>query len=89
MLLGSTSSRPLSLTRPFSFGGRMQDLGHRLLDLLWLLPAGIASYGLKFLSDITKSIQRLNENILLVIQRVDRHEELLDDHEERIREVEH
>lgn len=68
--------------------------GH-LLDLIGIVLSGIGSavtamigFGVKFLRDMSKSIDRLNTNIEVLIARTDVHEKRIADHEERIRVVE-
>lgn len=55
---------------------------------LWLLPTALASFAVKFLRDMAISVAKLNENIAVLISRVDVHEDKLSDHEVRLRGVE-
>jgi hypothetical protein len=66
----------------------MHDTAHRVLDLLWLLPAGICAYGIKYLRELTLSVEMLNRNIAVILFRMDKHEDTLGDHEDRLRHVE-
>jgi hypothetical protein len=64
------------------------DLNH----LAWWLLAGFvalaSTIGLKFLGELTRSVKELNTNVALVVDRQARQGEVIDDHEERLRDVE-
>jgi hypothetical protein len=62
---------------------------HELYGLIWLLPTGVAGFGVKFLRDMSRSMAALNTTMAIVVTRIDTHEEKLTDHEGRIRHVEH
>lgn len=44
--------------------------------------------GVNILSKLRDSVERLNTNVAIIIDKVDRHESNLDSHEERIRALE-
>lgn len=54
-------------------------------EFAWLAVVSIAGFGVKFLRDLSKSVEQLNQNICVVILRIDNHEKRLDDHETRLR----
>lgn len=51
--------------------------------VLWLLGRCA-----KALRDITISIQTLNERVAVILERIGNHEKVIDDHGERIRDLE-
>lgn len=59
-----------------------------LSELSWTLIVSIAAFGVKFLRDLSKSVDQLNHNILVMIGRVDNHEKRIEDHELRLRGIE-
>lgn len=59
-----------------------------VVELLWLLPTGIAAFGVKFLRDLSLNVKELNTNVAVIMERVSGHERMLEDHEDRIRTVE-
>lgn len=59
-----------------------------LSESSWTLIVSIAAFGVKFLRDLSKSVDQLNHNILVMIGRVDNHEKRIEDHELRLRGIE-
>ena len=49
---------------------------------------GLIGWGVKFLGNMAKSISEINQNIRVLVTRVDNHEKRLDNHEERIMDFE-
>lgn len=54
-------------------------------EWVWLLPTFVVTWGVKFLRDLAHSVNDLNKNISLIVQRVDGHEKSIKDHELRLR----
>lgn len=50
-------------------------------DFIGWIMTGVIGYGVK-------SVAELNENIKIIVLRIDTHEKTLDDHEDRLRAVE-
>lgn len=50
-------------------------------DITWGVMTAVISYGVK-------TLKELNENIKIIVLRVDGHQKTLDDHEDRLRAVE-
>lgn len=65
-----------------------EDVAEHVSNLLWLLPTVFVTYALKLFRDLAKSVEHLNQNIALLLFRVDEHSKLLGDHEDRLRDVE-
>jgi hypothetical protein len=59
-----------------------------LSEFSWTIIVGVAAFGVKFLRDLSKSVEQLNQNILVILGRVDNHEKMIDDHESRLRSIE-
>lgn len=57
-------------------------------ELSWLLMITIAMIGVRFLKDLTNSIDRLTISIGTVISRIDNHEVRLNNHETRLKDLE-
>lgn len=63
-----------------------------LSSLVGVLISGLGSmftallgFGVKFLRDMSHSVDRLNTNIEVLIHKTDNHETRIDDHENRLR----
>lgn len=66
-----------------------------LSSLVGVLISGLGSmftallgFGVKFLRDMSYSVDRLNTNIEVLIHKTDNHETRIDDHENRLRSFE-
>lgn len=59
-----------------------------IFESSWLLMITICMIGVRFLKDLTHSIDRLTVSIGTVIERIDNHEARLNNHESRIKDLE-
>lgn len=59
-----------------------------IFEISWLILLVITTMGVRFLKDLTQSIDRLTISIGNVISRIDNHENRLNNHELRIRDLE-
>lgn len=66
----------------------MQDQTIDMMHLLWLIPTAVGGFGVKFLRDLSNNVAELNKTFAVLVTRVDTHQKQIDDHEDRIREVE-
>lgn len=48
----------------------------------------VVGCGVKFLRDMARSVEQLNQNISIMVHRLNLHDEKLEDHEGRLRGVE-
>lgn len=57
-------------------------------ETAWLLMLGVSAFGVKFLRDLSRSVDRLNIHIGDVIDSIAHHEHRLNDHESRLGRLE-
>lgn len=62
--------------------------GRKLENLLITILTALVAFAVSFLKDLSQSVEQLNRQIVVVIERIARNDAQSSDHEARLRKIE-